>query len=99
MPSRTMPIPARTRTARRSPACTLSWCRPSTRSTRTIMPKLLLFSELRNEGVLYTRRHVDRLEAEGKFPKRVPVGDARVAWVAQEVRDWIEKRINARERA
>jgi prophage regulatory protein len=63
------------------------------------MPKLLTFSELRDAGVLYTRRHVDRLEAEGKFPKRVTIGEARVGWVAQEVRDWIDKRIRAREQA
>jgi prophage regulatory protein len=47
--------------------------------------KLLSFPELREHGVLLGRRHVDRLEAEGKFPKRVHVSDRRVGWVVEEI--------------
>ena len=52
--------------------------------------KLLSFPELRERGVLLGRRQVDRLEAEGKFPKRVSVGANRVGWVAAEIDDDFE---------
>ena len=58
--------------------------------------KLLLFPELRDRGVPFGRRHVDRLEAEGKFPKRVPIGMRRVGWVAAEIDDWVNAAISAR---
>jgi prophage regulatory protein len=58
--------------------------------------KLLPFPELRERGVLHGRRQVDRLEAEGKFPKRVSVGTNRVGWVATEIDDWVNAAISAR---
>jgi predicted DNA-binding transcriptional regulator AlpA len=36
------------------------------------------------------RRQIDRLEKAGKFPKRVPVGERRVAWVASEIEAHVE---------
>lgn len=35
--------------------------------------------------------------AAGTFPKPVPLGGGRVAWVEQEIQDWITKCIQARE--
>lgn len=35
--------------------------------------------------------------ADGVFPKAVPLGGGRVAWVEQEVQDWIAERIEARD--
>jgi predicted DNA-binding transcriptional regulator AlpA len=35
---------------------------------------------------------IDRMEAEGKFPKRRHLG-FRVVWVAAEVEQWIQERI------
>lgn len=58
--------------------------------------KLLSFPELRERGVLLGRRQVDRLEAEGKFPKRVSVGANRVGWVAAEIDDWVNAAISSR---
>ena len=58
--------------------------------------KLLSFPELREHGVLLGRRHVDRLEAEGKFPKRVPIGMRRVGWVTTEIQGWVDAAISAR---
>jgi prophage regulatory protein len=58
--------------------------------------KLLSFHELREHGVLLGRRHVDRLEAEGKFPKRVPIGMRRVGWVTTEIEGWVNAAISAR---
>ena len=48
------------------------------------------------ELVSYSPAHVDRLEAAGLFPKRVRLGQQRVAWVEQEVRDWMTERMNER---
>ena len=62
------------------------------------MPRLLTYPELREMGVVYTRQHLSTLEAACKFPKRVALGEARVAWVEQEVIDWIEAKMAARKK-
>jgi prophage regulatory protein len=49
------------------------------------------------ELVLYSPQHVARLEAAGRFPKRVQLGQSRVGWIEQEVLDWLQKRIDARD--
>ena len=49
--------------------------------------------------VLYSPQHVQRLEDDGRFPKRVRLGNgprSRVGWIEQEVLDWLQKRIDAR---
>ena len=48
------------------------------------------------EKVLYSPAHIARLEAAGKFPKRVQLGPSRVGWVEQEVEDWLMERIAKR---
>ena len=56
--------------------------------------KLVSKKELKSVyGVPYCFAHVARLEAAGKFPKRVTLGACRVAWVAEEVEAWIEERV------
>lgn len=60
------------------------------------MPKLIDFKELRDHGVLLKRRQIDNLERENKFPKRVPLTEWRVAWVAAEIEAWVEAKIKAR---
>ncbi|WP_244668936.1 helix-turn-helix transcriptional regulator [Rhodobium orientis] len=49
------------------------------------------------ELVLYSPQHIARLEAAGKFPKRVQLGSNRVGWVEEEVLDWLRARIDARD--
>lgn len=48
--------------------------------------------------VLYSPQHIDRLEAAGKFPKRVQLGPCRVGWVESEVIEWMKQRIAERDR-
>jgi len=43
--------------------------------------------------VPYSRQHIARLEQAGTFPKRVQLGQARVAWLLSEVEAWIERRV------
>lgn len=41
----------------------------------------------------YSRQHVARLEEAGLFPKRIRLGQHRVAWLLSEVTSWIEARV------
>ena len=53
--------------------------------------RLLTYPELRiKKGIPYTRQHLSRLEKKGLFPRRVHIGDNRVAWVEDEIDDRIE---------
>jgi len=50
--------------------------------------------------VLYSPQHIARLEAAGRFPRRVRLGAgprARVGWVKAEVQDWLRERIELRD--
>ncbi|MCP4318305.1 MAG: AlpA family phage regulatory protein [Hyphomicrobiales bacterium] len=49
------------------------------------------------EMVLYSPQHIARLEAAGQFPKRVQLGNNRVGWIEEEVLDWLQIRIDARD--
>jgi len=49
------------------------------------------------ELVLYSLQHIARLEKAGKFPKRVRLGQNRVGWVEDEVLEWLQERIDARD--
>ena len=54
---------------------------------------LLGFKDLRErKGIPYSRMHIDRLEKGGQFPKRVPIGGNSVAWLEDEIDDWIKGR-------
>ena len=60
--------------------------------------KLVTFPELRlRKGIPWTRQHVSREERAGRFPKRVRIGHNSIAWVEEEVDDWVEARIADRE--
>jgi prophage regulatory protein len=49
------------------------------------VPKILIYPELKPRGVLVRRRQLDRLEAAGKFPRRVQISPGRVGWLADEI--------------
>jgi prophage regulatory protein len=50
------------------------------------MPKkILTYPELADRGIRSSRRQVDRLEAAGKFPRRVQISPGRVGWLADEI--------------
>ena len=40
--------------------------------------------------VPYSRSHILRLEAAGKFPQRIHITQSKVVWSYSEVMDWIE---------
>jgi predicted DNA-binding transcriptional regulator AlpA len=60
----------------------------------------ITFRQLRERGLcVWSRAHLDRLEAEGKTPKRVRLGQGRVAWVLEEWIDHNRKLIEKRDAA
>jgi prophage regulatory protein len=61
----------------------------------------LLSKRQLKELVLYSPQHIQRLENDNRFPKRVRLGNgvrARVGWIESEVLDWLQKRIDARDK-
>ena len=67
--------------------------------SRGVLAMRLLSKRQLKELVLYSPQHVARLEAAGRFPKRVKLGQCRVGWIEQEVLDWLNERIQRRENA
>lgn len=48
-------------------------------------------------GIPYSPQHIARLEAAGKFPKRIRLGQNRVVWLLKEVEEWLDERIAKRD--
>uniref|UniRef100_UPI00404817C6 helix-turn-helix transcriptional regulator n=1 Tax=Yoonia sp. TaxID=2212373 RepID=UPI00404817C6 len=46
--------------------------------------------------VPFSPNHLRRLEAQGDFPSRVRIGANRVAWLRDEVEQWLTKRMEER---
>ena len=60
------------------------------------MERLLTKAQVK-QLITYSFAHTARLEADGKFPKRVRLGTGRVAYVENEIQDWIAGRIAERD--
>jgi prophage regulatory protein len=56
-------------------------------------PRRLIRRDELKRRVPYSLTHVWRLERRGQFPKRIVIGENRVAWVEAEVEAWLEARI------
>ena len=50
------------------------------------------------ERVLFSPAHIDRLERAGEFPKRVQLGTNRVGWIESEIDEWLQERIDKRDK-
>jgi prophage regulatory protein len=62
------------------------------------MTKLISRKQLKTDfGIPYSFQHIARLEAAGQFPRRVHLGQCRVAYVEEEVETWIDHRIKQRD--
>jgi prophage regulatory protein len=59
-------------------------------------PRIYRFPDLKPAGVPFHRVYVDKLEKRGQFPKRFNYGPNSVAWVAEEVDQWVQGRIASR---
>ncbi len=60
-------------------------------------PKQLIDKKELVKLVKYSGQHIARLEKAGQFPKRLRLGQNRVAWLLSEVEDWIDERISLRD--
>jgi len=60
--------------------------------------RLIPYEVLKAKGIPYSKPHLWRLERADKFPKRVPIGAGRYAYVEAEVDEWIAARIAARDK-
>jgi prophage regulatory protein len=59
--------------------------------------KLLLFRDLEaTRGIDFSRRYLHTLEAQNKFPRRVKMGEHRVAWVESEIDAYLAEMMAAR---
>ena len=63
--------------------------------TQNTKPEFVVADEIA-QRIPYSQNQLRRLEAQGSFPKRVRVGANRVAWVRQEIDQWIEERMAER---
>jgi prophage regulatory protein len=60
--------------------------------------RFLIYPQLKSEkGIPYTRRHLRDLIAAGKFPRPVPLSEARIAWIEDEVDQWLAEKAAARQ--
>jgi prophage regulatory protein len=59
--------------------------------------RLLTYKNLEQKGVAYTRRHIERMIGEGRFPAPVRLGPARLAFVEAEIDAWLEARVAERQ--
>lgn len=58
--------------------------------------RLLRISHVTQQTGL-SRSHIYKLMSEGKFPENVILGPRCVAWVEQEVDEWIQNKISERD--
>jgi prophage regulatory protein len=57
----------------------------------TMTDRIIDAKELK-QHVPYCQVHLRKLEGEGKFPKRIRLGQHRVGWSEREIDEWIEER-------
>lgn len=62
-------------------------------------PKLLSRDDLRGKGISYSDAQIYRKIKDGSFPRPVRLGKNRVAWPENEIDDWINACITARDPA
>jgi prophage regulatory protein len=59
--------------------------------------RFLSLDDLRDRGITFARVHLARLEASGRFPKHVLLGENRIAWVEEEFDAWVAERLAERD--
>ena len=73
---------------------------PLTESITMQIERLLVSKkELKTIGIPYSPQHIARLEKAKQFPKRIELGQCRVAWCYKEICEWITERIARRDAA
>ncbi len=60
--------------------------------------KLATRTDLKRMGITLSNTTLLRLEARGRFPRRVRIGGTSVAWLMSELNDWLSDRAEERAR-
>ena len=60
--------------------------------------KFLRFEQLKDYGVDWSRIHCLRLEKQGKFPKRVVLGENSIRYLESEIVSWLKARVAERDK-
>ena len=60
---------------------------------------LISYAALASKGITYSKPTLWRKERAGTFPKRVPIGAARYAYVEAEIDAWVAALIASRDAA
>ena len=63
--------------------------------THETQSDLILAGEV-SRLVPFSPNHLRRLEAQGDFPRRIRIGANRIAWLRDEVEQWLAVRMEAR---
>jgi predicted DNA-binding transcriptional regulator AlpA len=61
--------------------------------------KFLLRPDLKARGIKFSNKHLLHLEAQGRFPKRVYLGEQTPAWAEPEVDDYQRALLEARNKS
>jgi prophage regulatory protein len=59
--------------------------------------KFLRFTELAARGIPFSRQHIHRLVAAGRFPKPVKIGEATNGFIEAEIDNWCAAKIAERD--
>jgi prophage regulatory protein len=70
---------------------------PEPKRNLCMAQRLIPYEALKTKCIPYSKPHLWRLEKASKFPKRVPIGAGRYAYVEAEVDAWIDARIAERD--
>jgi predicted DNA-binding transcriptional regulator AlpA len=58
--------------------------------------RVLIFTDLRERGVRYSREHIRRREKAGTFPRHIELGEGRIGWFENEIDEWLARLGQAR---
>jgi prophage regulatory protein len=61
--------------------------------------RMLGFSDLKERGIKFSRQHLHRLVAAGKFPRPVKLGENTNAWPERDIEEYFNSRIAERDAA
>ena len=53
--------------------------------------RVLGYTDLKARGITFSRVHIRRLEAAGRFPRHANLGAQRVVWFADEIDDFLDR--------
>jgi predicted DNA-binding transcriptional regulator AlpA len=52
--------------------------------------RVLTFNDLRSLGIAFSRKHLDAMMRDGKFPLAFPISPRRLVWSEAEIIKWLD---------